>query len=83
LNVEDALVFDRITLKRSHHRNAELQADWNWYGEENFTFDVVATIEPQLQHNVRGKLGQLIDLSRDELGAYGGSGYNARVSVPF
>ena len=44
---------------------------------------MVATIESRLQDNVRGKLAQLLDKSREELGAYGRSGYNARVSVPF
>jgi hypothetical protein len=83
LNVADALAYDRVALQRKQHRNAGLQADWNWYGEGDFTFEVVATIEPRFQNNVRGKLGQLLDLSRDELGAYGGSGYNSRVSVPF
>jgi hypothetical protein len=83
LNVADALAYDRVALQRRQHRNDGLQADWDWYGEENFTFEVVATVERQLQHNGRGKLAQLLDQLRDELGAYGRSGYNARVSVPF
>jgi len=83
LNVEAALEYDRLALQRKQHRNAALQSEWNWYGEERFSFDVVATIEPRFHHNFRGKLAQLVDLSREELNAYGDSGYNARVSVPF
>jgi len=82
LNVADVLEYDRHQLQRKQHRNAALQADWDFYGAENFTFKVVATIEPRFERNVHGKLVQLLDLSREELGAYGESGYNSRVSVP-
>lgn len=83
LDVEGVLEYDRLALQRKDHRNDALQAEWNWYGEENFTFKVIETIEPRLHSNARGKLGRLVDASREKLGAYGRYGYNTRVRVPF
>src|SRR5262249_38775194 len=45
LDVEVGLAFDREALKHKQHRNAALQDEWDWYGEENFTFNVLGRIE--------------------------------------
>jgi len=37
----------RAELKFGNHRNKELQTDWNKFGAESFTFEVLAEIEPK------------------------------------
>jgi hypothetical protein len=81
LDVELVLGYDRAALNTKQHRNSALQADWDWYGEKNFSFEVVAKIRAQADRN-HGKLLQLVELWRDQLHSYGATGYNARASVP-
>jgi len=83
LDAQAGLDYDRAALKSKQHRNAALQADWDWFGEENFTFDVLGRIEPRADGNNHGKLLQLVEVWREELGSYGNTGYNSRVTVPF
>src|SRR5262249_12875895 len=45
LDVDVALDFDRFALKNKQHRNAALQSDWDWFGEQSFSFNVFARIE--------------------------------------
>lgn len=81
LDVQVALLFDRAALNSKQHRNAALQADWDWFREENFTFEVVARIEAPADRN-HGKLLQLVEFWRDELRSYGATGYNSRPKLP-
>jgi hypothetical protein len=81
LDLQVVLDYDRAALNAKQHRNSALQADWDWYGEKNFTFEVVARIEAQADRN-HGKLLHLVEFWRDQLHCYGATGYNARVKVP-
>jgi len=81
LDVQVVLDYDRAALNSRQHRNAALQADWDWYGEKDFSFEVVAKIEAQADRN-HGKLLQLVEFWRDQLHSYGANGYNSRAKVP-
>jgi len=83
LDVDAGLELDRAALESKQHRNAALQDEWDWYGEDSFTFKVIARIEPRADRNYHGKLAQSVEMFREELGAFGRTGYNSRVSVPF
>lgn len=83
LDVDMALACDRAALKSKQHRNDALQDEWNWYGEDAFSFDVVARVEPRADGKTRGKLAQMLEAMREQLRSYGTTGYNHRVRVPF
>lgn len=83
-DVQDAIDRDRLDLQRERHRNAALQADWNWFGEENFSFDVIDIVEPERPgFDRRSGLTRLLESWREELRSYGDTGYNSRVTVAF
>jgi hypothetical protein len=84
-DVQGAIERDRVDLQRKAHRNAALQSDWNWFGEDSFRFDVVDTIEPAALagRDSRGGLLRRLDAWRDALRSYGETGYNARVRLAF
>lgn len=84
-DVQGAIDRDRFDLRKGSHRNAALQADWDWYGEESFAFDVVHAIEPAAAAAAgsSGGLSGRLDLWREALRSYGDTGYNARVRVAF
>jgi hypothetical protein len=85
LDVQGAINRDRFELRLKGHRNARLQSDWTWFGEDAFTIDVVDTVRQSDRpgHDCRGELASMLDLWREELGSYGDTGYNARVAVAF
>ena len=70
-DVEVGLDYDRAALNDKRHRNAALQADWDWFGADNFTFKVVARVEAPADRKVHGKLLQAVEFSREELGKIG------------
>jgi hypothetical protein len=82
MDVQVGLDYDRAALNNKQHRNAALQADWDWFGADSFTFEVVARVEPAADRKSHGKLLQAVESSREQLGSYGQTGYNSRVTVP-
>ncbi|MBO0329189.1 GIY-YIG nuclease family protein [[Muricauda] lutisoli] len=59
----------KMELKFGNHRNKDLQADWNRYGEENFTFEVLSElkIEEGENTNYNSELNTLQDIVLQEL----------------
>lgn len=80
LDVQGAIERDRHALRTRSHRNAALQADWDWYGEAHFSFEVVDTVEVAgaSDEELRGELAKRLDAWRHRLQAFGDTGYNAR-----
>jgi len=68
----------RFQLEMGSHVNKELQADWNQYGSEAFTFEVLEVLEEKTE-GYFDKKGELIKLEAKwlkELEPYGPRGYH-------
>ena len=78
LNLEGALNKHRFMLKIGSHTNKALQADWNEFGPEQFTFDILE----QVQHkddpnfNLSDELSLLEMIWLEKLQPVGERGYN-------
>jgi len=70
----------QLELKRNMHRNPELQADWNRYGADAFSFDVLATLKPEahLAEQWPAAVSELLDVWLDKLQPYEDAGYNKK-----
>ena len=68
----------QLELRRGMHRNPQLQADWNHYGEAAFSFDVLATIKPEefLPEYYPTAVNDLFEAWFEKLQPFGDSGYN-------
>jgi hypothetical protein len=71
---------DLFELRMGVSRNAELQRDWNEYGEQAFTFDVLERIKPKedLKHNYTKEIEAMELEWLKNLQPYGDRGYNKR-----
>ena len=70
----------QLELKRGIHRNQELQADWNRYGDAAFSFDVLETLEPDKfqPEQWSSAVKSLLELWCEKLQPYGDAGYNLK-----
>ena len=77
-NVEGALNSQRAQLKFGAHRNRALQQDWNEYGTEHFSFDVLECLDltDDPLYDYRQDLAILEQLWLEKLQPYGDKGYN-------
>ncbi len=68
----------RFQLKNGSYIITELQADYNKYGEENFSFDVIDRLEPKedLTYDYTEDLAVLEEMWLEKLEPYGEKGYN-------
>lgn len=60
MNAQGTLNRHKFELKYLKHKNKNLQADWETYGEDGFSFSVLETIKPDEQ-NVQSALNTLIE----------------------
>jgi hypothetical protein len=69
-----------MELKQGTHKNRELQADWNQYGESAFSFDVLATLKPEdyLPEEWPGAVAELLKTWLEKIQPYGDAGYNLK-----
>ncbi len=72
---------NRFQLNVKSHRNPKLQADWNLYGENAFTFEVLESInsEKTAKDCWRDAVVELEEKWLDALQPYDDKGYNTRV----
>ena len=79
INVRGILNGQQAQLKWGSHRNRDLQQDWNHYGGEQFTFEVVDYLPPvnDPHQDLRADLAALEQLWLAKLEPYGEKGYNA------
>lgn len=68
----------RFQLEMGSHVNKELQADWNQYGSEAFTFEVLEVLEEKTEgyFDKKGELKKLEAKWLKELEPYGPRGYH-------
>lgn len=45
-NLPGAINRHRFELTQGHHRNSALQSDWQSFGEQNFSFEIVDIVKP-------------------------------------
>ena len=78
LNVQGKINSNLAQLKFGGHRNKELQKDWNRYGPEVFSFEVLDYLKEDAAHPERhaDELAALEELWLDKLKPYGDRGYN-------
>src|SRR3989339_1004204 len=68
----------KFQLNSGVHVNSELQKDYTKYGEQNFTFEVLDTLEPKDDPSYKydDDLKTLEDLWLEKLQPFGVAGYN-------
>jgi len=70
----------KAQLKFGGHPNKELQADWNTFGEANFTYEILAEIEDaqDMESENRREVKMLEEIYIEELQPFGEKGYNKK-----
>ena len=78
LNIPGIITRHQLELRRGMHRNHELQAEWNQYGEEVFSFEPLATIKPEEfpPEQWSAAVADLLQTWLEKLQPYGEAGYN-------
>ena len=78
LNIPGIITRHQLELRRGMHRNRELQAEWNQYGEEAFSFEPLATIKPEEfpPEQWSAAVADLLQTWLEKLQPYGEAGYN-------
>ncbi len=80
LNVRGRINSNLAQLKFGSHRNTELQKDWNLYGADKFTFEILDQLaeDPAHPEKMTEELTQLEELWLNRLNPYGEKGYNRK-----
>lgn len=80
-NVQGKINSNIAQLRFGSHRNKELQQDWNRYGSETFTSEILDVLKEDPAHpeNQADELAALEELWLDKLKPYGERGYNKPV----
>jgi group I intron endonuclease len=78
LNLDAIWNRNRMELTFGNHRNVSLQKEWNEFGEENFTFEILAEIDQKEGGNVdySTEVRELEKLYMDELQPFADNGYH-------
>lgn len=84
MNLPGSFNGQRFQLINQAHRNKELQEDWNSYGPDSFTFDILETINPDkiAQEDWRKSVSELETKWLTKLQPYGDKGYNKPKKQP-
>jgi hypothetical protein len=80
LNLPGILNSQKLQLNTGNHPNKALQAEWNEFGGESFSFEVLdeLTATEGAGHDYRDDLSFLKDLWLERLEPYGERGYNEK-----
>ncbi len=78
LRLDGALNAHRFSLAHGSHRNALLQREWNEYGPDAFTFEIleVVKVKDEPGFDLEAELTLLEEVWREELRPTGERGYN-------
>lgn len=78
MNLPGSFNGQRFQLELKGHRNKELQGDWNSYGPQAFTFDVLENLKSEdiPQSDWRDALTAMEDKWLSKLQPYNKNGYN-------
>ena len=79
LNLEGPLNGHKFMLKIGRHRNRALQKEWNEFGEDKFTFDIleVVKVKDDENFNLEDELTLLEQIWLEKLHPFGENGYNS------
>jgi hypothetical protein len=68
----------QFELKLGVHGNKELQREWNEFGEQAFTFEIIDRIKPveDMKHDYSKEIEAMESKWLDQLQPYGDRGYN-------
>ena len=83
LNLDGPLNGHRFMLSIGTHRNEALQADWNKYGPEAFTFEILEKVRMSEDplFNVNDELTLLEEIWIEKLQPFSGNGYNSGTRI--
>ncbi|KUO61930.1 MAG: excinuclease ABC subunit C [Gracilibacter sp. BRH_c7a] len=78
LNLPGKFNSNRFQLELKSHYNKALQEDWNLYGAESFSFEVLENLDPKkiVKEDWPKALAELEKKWSDHLQPYGEKGYN-------
>jgi group I intron endonuclease len=78
LNLEGPLNSHKFMLTIGHHQNKELQKEWNEYGPDKFTFEIleVVKVTDDPNFNLKDELTLLEEIWLEKLDPFGERGYN-------
>ena len=78
LNLEGPLNSHKFMLTIGRHRNEALQKDWNTYGPDKFTFDILEVVKVKDDPNfdIDQELTLLEEIWLEKLQPFGEKGYN-------
>lgn len=78
MNLPGSFNGQRFQLNMNGHSNKQLQEDWNTYGPDTFTFEILETINPEkvAKDNWREAVSNLEAKWLDNLQPYEEKGYN-------
>ena len=78
LNLEGPLNGHKFMLMTGHHRNEQLQKEWNEYGADKFLFEVLETVKVKddPNFNIDDELTLLEQIWLEKLQPFGERGYN-------
>lgn len=83
LNLEGPLNKHRFMLRINSHSNKELQKDWNDLGEDQFSFEILETVEVKddPNFNLKDELTLLEEIWLEKLHPFGEHGYNVDAKI--
>jgi group I intron endonuclease len=83
LNLEGPLNKHRFMLRINSHTNKELQRDWNEFGEDQFSFEILETIQikEDPNFNLKDELTLLEEIWLEKLQPFGERGYNSDAKI--
>jgi len=83
LNLEGPLNKHRFMLKINSHPNKELQKDWNEFGPDQFTFEILETVQikDDPNFNLKDELTLLEEIWLEKLQPFGERGYNSDAKI--
>jgi len=77
-NIRNRWHFYKLNVNNQFYTNSDLQKDWNNYGEDSFSFEILYQKEASKVDNVRKELKVLREEWMDRLQPYEENGYNKR-----
>ena len=83
LNLEGPLNKHRFMLRINGHPNKELQKDWNELGPDQFTFEILETVQikDHSNFNLKDELRLLEEIWLEKLQLFGQHGYNTSAKI--
>ena len=83
LNREGPLNKHRFLLRINGHPNKELQRDWNELGPDQFTFEILETVQvtDDPNFNLKDELTLLEEIWLEKLQPFGERGYNTTAKI--